>query len=64
MGISLFCEGSVLAVEPIRANTFIPIVEGQIIETGLLVEAEGKVFIEFPRGTQVVKKRNQRIFHR
>ncbi len=62
VGISLFCEGLVLAAEPIRANAFIPIVEGQITETGLLVEAEGKVFIEFPKGTQVVKKETRESF--
>lgn len=61
-GISFFCEGLVLAVEPIRANAFIPMVEGEITETGLLVEAGGKVFIEFPKGTLVVKKETRESF--
>ncbi|MCF7830881.1 hypothetical protein K9M41_02710 [Candidatus Gracilibacteria bacterium] len=61
-GIFLFNGKLIWAAEPIRANDSIPIIEGQILSTGLLADSTGKVFIEFPKGTQVVKKDTRESF--
>jgi len=58
----LWFSSTVMALDTLRADNFISVVSGKIVETGILSDTNGMIFLEFSDRTRVVRTEDRASF--